>query len=196
MSDDLWIPSSEKKRLEDLVAKLQEQLRERSREDVHWRTEYLVLRDRVENPHLYDAKGSPTPEALELKGGPIYGAPLVKPQDRRRVVTIQERMLELASAFYHRSHSNSLDKATREAWTRAYIELISLRYHGMSRPDLPLCLKCGGTADAFPTKMELVLRSDSDGKDKRLQQKVRRKKPCTCENGFDPDADINDIIND
>jgi hypothetical protein len=102
---DIWVLASEKRALEKRVAELEEELRGQA----HWKTEYLLLRDRLENPHLYDNRGCPTPEALDKpKGGPIYSAPPVEPEDRRRVVTIRERMLELASAFFHRSNDKRL----------------------------------------------------------------------------------------
>jgi hypothetical protein len=192
---DVWVLASEKRVLEKRIEELKKELRDQ----VHWKTEYMLLRDRLENPHCYDSKGSPTPEALEKpKGGPIYSAPPVEPDERRRVVTIRERMLELASAFFHRSENEELSDAEREAWKRAYTELVVLRHHGMDRPDLPLCLKCGGTGTMFPTALEWVETDEHNHhhkmRDGKPMVEIRRK--CDCQGGFDPNGDIDEIIDD
>jgi hypothetical protein len=199
---DIWVLASEKQALEKRVAELEQELRDQ----VHWKTEYLVLRDRVENPHLYDSKGCPTPEAQQgPKGGPIYSSPPLAPEDRRRVVTIRERMLELASAFYNRSKDEDFEITEQEAWARAYAELVTLYHHGMERPDLPLCLKCGGIGKAYPNETiwtdlpDYIVPGSADAKTVRKidgKMMVPRLKSCSCENGFDPNADINEIIDD
>lgn len=198
---ELWMPASEKRRLEERIKELEGRLREGSKEDVHWKVEYLCAKDRLENPHLYDNKGCPTPEGLEEqqpKGGLIYGVPLEEHMERRRVVTLRERMLELASAFHHRSNNETLSVSARAAWKRAYVDLVVLQHHGMDRPDLPLCLKCAGTGDIFPTELEWVeTRSRSPYAEMRDGKPMFREcKKCTCQGGFDPDADINDVIDD
>lgn len=214
---DLWLPASEKRRLEKRIEELQERLRVRQNEEsegVNWRIEYLILRHRCENPHLYDSKGCPTPEALEKeqpKGGPIYSAPMgdAIPEhcEDRRVVTMHERLLELASAFRNRADDDSLTVPEQQAWMRAFVDLITLRHHGMDRPDLALCLKCGGTHRAFPEETEWVDAPDyvkPGSKDaERAQAKevdgklmVPQLKRCSCQEGFDPDADITQIIDD
>jgi hypothetical protein len=192
---ELWLPSSEKRALEERIEKLHEQLREAE----HWRVEYLFLKDRIENPHLYDKKGCPTPEALEApQGGPIYSGPPVDPEGRRRVVTIRERMLELASAFYHRGNNESLSDAARAAWKRAYVDLIVLRHHGMDRPDLLLCLKCGGTGDVFPTELEWIETSKGNPHHEMRDGKpmVQVSKKCSCQGGFDPNGNLDEVIDD
>lgn len=198
---ELWLPSSEKRRLEAKIEELQEQVRKHARDETHWKVEYIMVKDRLENPHLYDNKGCPTDEALEKmekKGVPIYGVPQEEPPERRRVVTIRERMLELGSAFGHRSRDESLGEEARAAWKRAYAELVVLRHHGMERPDLPLCLKCGGLGSAFPDEYEWKETSKGNprGELRDGRPMVQMRKSCTCESGFDPDADINDVIDD
>jgi hypothetical protein len=202
VSVELWLPASEKRRLEARIAELESRLHDKSTNDIHWKAEYIFLKDRVENPHLYDNKGCPTPEGLEIqhpKGGPIYSGPPLYPEgERRRVVTLRERMLELASAFHNRSNDESLSLTARAAWKRAYVDLIVLRHHGMERPDLPLCLKCGGTGDAFPTELKWVETDRHDPhhmmRDGKAMVEVCKK--CDCEDGFDPDGNIDDIIDD
>lgn len=192
-SVELWLPSSEKRQLEKRIEELENELRGQ----VHWKTEYLLLRDRLENPHLYDDKGCPTPEALEgPKGGPIYGSPSLAPEERRRVVTIRERILELGSAFYHRGNDKRLSSGQRSAWKRAYVDLMVLRHHGMDRPDLPICLKCGGTGDVFPTELEWV---ETNERNRHAtihggRPMIQKCKPCGCQDGFNPDGDIDEII--
>lgn len=192
---EVGVLASEKRDLERKVERLQRELGGQAR----WEMEYKLLRDRVENPHLYDNKGCPTPEALDApKGGPIYAGPPVEPEERRRVVTIRERMLELASVFYRRSNDEALSLTARAAWKRAYVDLVVLRHHGMDRPDLPLCQRCGGTGDVFPTELEWI---DTD--DRNPHHKMRDGKPmvevckkCGCQDGFDPNGNIGDIIDD
>lgn len=192
---ELWLPSSEKRRLKERIAHLEEQLGGQA----HWEIEYKLLRDKLENPHLYDNKGCPTPEALDApKGGPIYAGPPVEPHERRRVVTIRERMLELASTFYNRSRDESLSAEARAAWKRAYEELVILRHHGMDRPDLPLCLKCGGIGTAFPTTFEYVEATAGTDNAELRQGKwvIKKHVSCGCNEGFDPNGNIDDVVDD
>jgi hypothetical protein len=198
---ELWLPSSEKRRLEERIKELEGQLRENSKEDVHWKVKYLCAKDRLENPHLYDKKGCPTPEGLEEqqpKGGLIYGVPLEEHMERRRVVTLRERVLELGSAFHHRSRDENLSAEERSAWRRAYIETMVLRHHAMDHPDLPLCLKCGGTGEAFPSEWELTPCEEHSRHTVlcTTEPMYLGRKSCICQGGFDPDADINDVIDD
>jgi hypothetical protein len=107
-------------------------------------------------------------------------------------------MLELASAFYHRGNDESLTDAARAAWKRAYVDLIVLRHHGMDRPDLPLCLKCGGTGDVFPTELEWIATDKRNPHHEMRDGKpmVQVPKKCGCDGGFNPNGDIDDIIDD
>jgi hypothetical protein len=185
---ELWVSSSEKHKLEAQLAALEEQYAERRREELDWKVEYLLLRDRVENPHCYNELGEPTAEALAdegTKGGPIYGAPTERTPERRRVVTLQERLLELAGIFYARARDQNRTPGEQGAWRRAFKELLVLKHHSMSRPDLPLCRKCGGTGGVCPSQCS----TPQFGGEPEPET-------CDCLKGFDPHGSVEALIDD